>query len=75
VDAGCRSAGIGCLECKKPLIDKIVEDATAMRKRAQEYEDSPELVRNILNEGAEKAREAARETLDDVRRAMHLRGD
>lgn len=74
-DAGCRSAGIGCLECKKPLIDKIVEDATAMRKRAQEYEESPELVRNILNEGAEKAREAARETLDDVRRAMHLRDD
>jgi tryptophanyl-tRNA synthetase len=57
------------------LIDKIVDDATAMRKRAQEYEDSPELVRNILNEGAEKARDAARETLDDVRRAMHLRGD
>lgn len=75
VDAGCRSAGIGCLECKKPLIDKVVDEANAMRKRAQEYEDSPELVRNILNEGAEKAREAARETLDDVRRAMHLRGD
>jgi tryptophanyl-tRNA synthetase len=72
---GCRSAGIGCLECKKPLIDKVVADATAMRARAQEYEDSPELVRNILSEGAEKAREAARETLDEVRRAMHLRGD
>lgn len=75
VDAGCRSAGIGCLECKKPLIDKVVDEASTMRKRAQEYEESPELVRNILNEGAEKAREAARETLDDVRRAMHLRGD
>jgi tryptophanyl-tRNA synthetase len=72
---GCRSAGIGCLECKKPLIDKVVSDATAMRARAQEYEDNPELVRNILSEGAEKAREAARETLDEVRRAMHLRGD
>ena len=72
---GCRSAGIGCLECKKPLIDKVVADATAMRTRAQEYEDNPELVRNILSEGAEKAREAARETLDEVRRAMHLRGD
>ena len=73
--AGCRSAGIGCLECKKPLIDKVVADATAMRARAQEYEENPELVRNILTEGAEKAREAARETLDEVRRAMHLRGD
>jgi tryptophanyl-tRNA synthetase len=73
--AGCRSAGIGCLECKKPLIDKVVEDTTAMRDRAREFEENPELVRNILTEGAEKAREAARETLDDVRRAMHLRGD
>jgi tryptophanyl-tRNA synthetase len=74
-EAGCRSAGIGCLECKKPLIDKVVEESTTMRKRAQEYEENPELVRNILTEGAEKARDAARETLDDVRRAMHLRGD
>ncbi|MFM7707067.1 MAG: tryptophan--tRNA ligase [Gammaproteobacteria bacterium] len=73
--AGCRSAGIGCLECKKPLIDKVVADTTAMRARAQDYEENPDLVRNILVEGAEKAREAARETLDEVRRAMHLRGD
>ena len=75
VEAGCRSASIGCLECKKPLIDRLVEDTTAMRKRAQEFEENPELVRNILAEGAEMAREAARETLDEVRRAMHLRGD
>jgi tryptophanyl-tRNA synthetase len=70
---GCRSAGIGCLDCKKPVIEKVVEEITAMRKRAQEFEDSPELLRNIITEGEEKAREAARETLDDVRRAMHLR--
>ncbi len=73
--ACCRSAGIGCLECKKPLIDKVVADASAMRSRAEEYEQNPELVRAILAEGSEKAREAARETLDEVRRAMHLRGD
>ncbi len=70
---GCRTAGIGCLDCKKPLIEKVVEDATAFRKRAQEYQENPDLVRNIVTEGAEKARDAARETLDDVRRAMHLR--
>jgi tryptophanyl-tRNA synthetase len=70
---GCRTAGIGCLDCKKPLIEKVVEEATAFRKRAQEYQENPDLVRNIVSEGAEKAREAARETLDDVRRAMHLR--
>jgi tryptophanyl-tRNA synthetase len=73
--AGCRSAGIGCLECKKPLIDRVVDEATALRKRAEEYENNPELVRAILTEGCEKARDAARETLDEVRRAMHLRGD
>jgi len=73
VNEGCRSAGIGCLECKQPLIERIVEEVSGMRRRAQEFEDNPELVRNIIGEGAEKAREAARETLDDVRRAMHLR--
>ncbi|HEX7417744.1 MAG TPA: tryptophan--tRNA ligase [Steroidobacteraceae bacterium] len=72
VNEGCRTAGIGCLDCKKPVIEKIVEEVTQMRKRAQEYEDNPELLRTIVTEGAQKAREAARATLDDVRRAMHL---
>jgi len=71
---GCKSAGIGCLECKKPLIDRIVAETTTMRERAAPYEDNPDLVRAILNEGSEKAREAARETLDEVRSAMHVRG-
>ena len=70
---GCRSAGIGCLDCKQPVIDKIVAEVTEMRRRAQEYQENPELLRDIVAEGAEKAREAARETLDEVRRAMHLR--
>jgi tryptophanyl-tRNA synthetase len=70
---GCRSAGIGCLECKQPLIDKIVSEVTTMRERAREYQDNPELIKNLLAEGAEKARESARHTLDDVRRSMHLR--
>ena len=75
VNEGCRTAGIGCLDCKKPLIDKIVEEVRTFRRRAQEFEDNPDLVRNIIAEGADKAREAARQTLDDVRRAMHLRAD
>jgi tryptophanyl-tRNA synthetase len=74
VAAGCRSAGIGCLECKKPLIERIVAETATMRQRAAEYESNPEMVRAILTEGSEKAREAARETLDEVRHAMHLRG-
>jgi tryptophanyl-tRNA synthetase len=44
-----------------------------MRKRAQEFEENPDMVANILIEGGEKARAAARATLDEVRRAMHLR--
>jgi tryptophanyl-tRNA synthetase len=73
--AGCRSAAIGCLDCKQPLIDKIVEEVAAMRRRGQEFEEHPELIRDIVAEGEEKAREVARQTLEDVRRAMHLRAE
>src|SRR5579862_3968536 len=73
VQKGCRSAGIGCLECKAPLIEKIVEEVSGIAKRAQEFQDNPELVSNLISEGGEKARDVARATLDDVRRAMHLR--
>ncbi len=69
---GCRTAGIGCLDCKKPLIDKIVEEISGISKRAQEFEENPELVRGIIAEGCEKARTAARETMDAVREAMAL---
>ena len=72
VQEGCRSAGIGCLECKKPLIDAVVAEIGGMRSRAQEFEESPELVRGILNEGCERARETARRTMADVREAMGL---
>jgi tryptophanyl-tRNA synthetase len=73
VQEGCRSAGIGCLDCKKALSDRVVEEVSGMRKRAQEFLDNPDLVNGIVAEGSEKARALARETLDDVRRAMHLR--
>ena len=71
-EQGCRSAGIGCLDCKKPLIERVVDEVTAMRARAREFEESPEQVANVVAEGAERARTAARATLDEVRRAMHL---
>lgn len=73
--AGCRSASIGCLECKKPLIDAVVTEISGMRERAREYESNPDLLRGIVNEGNERAREVAHETLTEVRRAMHLRGE
>ncbi|WP_198962798.1 tryptophan--tRNA ligase [Mangrovitalea sediminis] len=72
VQQGCRSAGIGCLDCKKPLIDAIVAEQKILHERAAEYEGNPELVRSIIEEGCEQARAAARDTLDEVRRAMGL---
>jgi len=72
VQQGCRAASFGCLECKAPLIDKVVEEITAISKRAQEFEENPELVRGIIAEGCERARAAARETLDAVRQAMNI---
>jgi tryptophanyl-tRNA synthetase len=73
VQKGCRSAGIGCLECKQPVIDSVLEEQRPMRERAQAYMDDPTLVRNIIAEGTEKARELAQETMRDVREAMGLR--
>jgi tryptophanyl-tRNA synthetase len=72
VQQGCRSAGIGCLECKQPVIDAIVAEQQPMRERAQRYLDDPSLVRNIVADGCEKARKMAQETLRDVREVMGL---
>jgi len=72
VQQGCRSAGIGCLECKQPVIDAILKEQAPMRERAQTYLDDPSLVRAIIADGNEKARELARETMRDVREAMGL---
>jgi tryptophanyl-tRNA synthetase len=69
---GCRSASIGCLECKQPLIDAIVAEQAPMHERAQIYLDDPVLVRNIVADGCERARKMAQETMRDVREAMGL---
>lgn len=72
VQQGCRSAGIGCLECKQPVIDGILKEQAPMRERARQYMEDPALVKNIIADGCEKARELARETMRDVREAMGL---
>ena len=69
---GCTSAGIGCLDCKKPVIDSIQRDLGAMRERAEQYEEQPDLVKAIINEGTEHARDVAKATMDVVRGAMGL---
>lgn len=72
VQQGCRGAGIGCLECKGPVIEAVCKELQPMQARAADYQDNPELVRNILAEGAEHARNEARETLGEVRLALGL---
>jgi tryptophanyl-tRNA synthetase len=72
VQQGCRTAGIGCLECKQPVIDKVLAEQAPMRERAQKYLDDPTLIRNIVADGCDKAREIARETMRDVREVMGL---
>jgi tryptophanyl-tRNA synthetase len=72
VQKGCRSAGIGCLECKQPVIDKVLAEQSPMRERAQKYLDDPTLVRSIIADGCDKARELARETMREVREVMGL---
>ncbi len=72
VVGGCKSAGIGCLECKQPVIDAIIKELKPMRERAAPFEEDPTLVKNIIADGCEKARDTAEETMRDVRDAMGL---
>ncbi|WP_083251193.1 tryptophan--tRNA ligase [Acidihalobacter yilgarnensis] len=72
VQTGCRSAGIGCLDCKQPVIDAVLAELRPIQERAREYEADPTLVQNVLNEGTETARDVAGETMSEVRRAMGL---
>lgn len=72
VAAGCRSAGIGCIECKQPIVDKVLAELEPIQLRAREYQEQPDLVSSVINEGCEKARDIARETMKDVRSAMSL---
>ncbi|AJP48886.1 tryptophan--tRNA ligase [Rugosibacter aromaticivorans] len=72
VQNGCRSAGIGCIECKQPVIDAVLKEQEPMRERARMYEEDPQLVKNIIADGCEKARKLAQETMRDVREAIGI---
>jgi tryptophanyl-tRNA synthetase len=69
---GCVSAGIGCLECKQPVIDAVIAELAPMRERAAPFEEDPTLVKNILADGCERARDIAEDTMRTVRGAMGL---
>jgi len=72
VQEGCRSAGIGCVECKQPVIDGVLAELAPLRERAQGFEEDPDLVRKIIHDGCEAARDTARDTMEEVRHAMGL---
>jgi len=72
VQEGCKSAGIGCLDCKQPVIDAVLKELAPIRERAKEFEENPKLVRSIIAEGNEAARDVAQDTLEEVREAMGL---
>ncbi len=72
VQEGCRSAGIGCLECKQPVIDAVLAELKPMRERAERYQEDPTLVKSIIADGGEKAQKLAEETMREVREVMGL---
>jgi len=69
---GCTSAGIGCIECKQPVIDAVLKELAPIQERARAYTEEPDTVKNIIADGCEKARDLARETMRDVRESMGL---
>ncbi len=72
VQDGCRNARIGCLECKKPVIDAVIAELEPIQREAAQYIKDPDMVKSIIADGCETARERARQTLQDVRSAMGL---
>ena len=72
VQEGCTSAKIGCVDCKQPVIDAVLAEQKPIRERAMEYLQSPDLVRSIIIDGCDAARDVAQETMEDVRQAMGL---
>ena len=71
-ETGCRSASIGCVDCKQPLIDAMVEKWQPFRGRVKEYKAQPDKVAAIVTDGCERARDEARKTLTEVRQVMGL---
>ncbi|MEM7539972.1 MAG: tryptophan--tRNA ligase [Pseudomonadota bacterium] len=69
---GCTTAAIGCLDCKQPVVDAVLAEQAPIQERAEEFLNDPESVRGIIDEGCERARDTARDTLDEVRQAMNL---
>jgi tryptophanyl-tRNA synthetase len=72
VREGCRSAAIGCIDCKQPVIDGVLGELRPIQERARDLEQRPDVVRDMISAGSEAARVVARETMDEVRQALSL---
>lgn len=73
VQTGCTTAGIGCLECKQVVLDKVLEENKVFRQQAEEYINNPSLVKEIVREGCEAAKNIAGQTLEEVKTAMGIK--
>jgi tryptophanyl-tRNA synthetase len=72
VQQGCRTAGIGCIACKGPVIESVLEELKPIQERARQYAEDPMLIKTVVAEGCERARKMARETMREVREVMGL---
>src|SRR5437879_12238956 len=69
---GCRTAGIGCLDCKDVLLKHMLPPLTAIRERRQKFAEKPAAIVEILHEGSRRARKVAQATMQGVRAAVRL---
>jgi tryptophanyl-tRNA synthetase len=72
VKDGCKGAKIGCIECKKPVVDSIISELAPIQEEIAKYESNPNLIQEIIFEGSERARVVARSTMEEVRDAMGI---
>jgi tryptophanyl-tRNA synthetase len=72
INKECRSAEIGCVECKKIMAQNLIKALEPIRDKRAYYEDRPRLVDDIITDGCDKARRIARRTMAEVRKAIKL---
>jgi len=75
VDAGCRTAGIGCIQCKTWAADNMLKVLAPIQERRKQYERDPKQAWDVLEAGSKRAREVAEATMQEVREATHLSHD
>jgi len=69
---GCTTAGIGCVDCKQHIVDSINAELKPMQDRIKDYDGDRSAIETIINNGCEEARDVARDTIEEVRKAMGL---